>query len=146
MHWWQFSSFSSSSSSSCKHHCEDDSALRKIFPFRRLGFRSRRRRLTRARNVRYLSDSEVGEPPRLWCSPDQLSPRSSAALPQPLPLPDLAMLLRHATVESHNSNSIPVNVPLPSPKEPPCSRYGEERERADAAAVTTPTAIPTFER
>ncbi|GMP28078.1 hypothetical protein CsSME_00003769 [Camellia sinensis var. sinensis] len=145
MHWWQFSSFSSSSSSSCKHHCEDDSALRKIFPFRRLGFRSRRRRLTRARNVRYLSDSEVGEPPRLWCSPDQLSPRSSAALPQPLPLPDLAMLLRHATVESHNSNSIPVNVPLPSPKEPPCSRYGEERERADAAAVTTPTAIPTFE-
>ena len=53
-------------------------------------------------------------------------------IPQPLPLPELAVLLRRdAAAASSSTSTSPVNnIPLPSPKEPP-SRGGEERERAD---------------
>uniref|UniRef100_A0A5B7B4K5 mitogen-activated protein kinase kinase kinase n=1 Tax=Davidia involucrata TaxID=16924 RepID=A0A5B7B4K5_DAVIN len=133
MRWWQnaFSSSSSSSSSSSKRH--SDNTHLHLHKFSK-GLRSQRR-LTRARRLRHLGDNDVGvaddaylDRPGLRRSSsstlDNLSPQSLSVGPQPLPLPELAMLLRR------DANSTSGNVPLPSPKEAP-SRGGEERERAD---------------
>ena len=137
MHWWQtpFSSASSSSSSSSKHH-SDDSVLTKIFSVRSRAARSHQRRLNRSTKLRYdAAAAAAPDPQRLWRSPssqDQSSSRPSPVIPQPLPLPELAVLLRldAAAGSSSTITSLVSNIPRPSPKEPP-SRGGEERERAD---------------
>ncbi|PSS21339.1 Mitogen-activated protein kinase kinase kinase [Actinidia chinensis var. chinensis] len=136
MHWWQtpFSSASSSPSSSSKHH-SDDSVLTKIFSIRSRAARLQQRRLNRSTKLRYDAAAAAPDSQRLWRSPssqDQSSSRPSPVIPQPLPLPELAVLLRRdaAAGSCSTSTSLVNNIPLPSPKEPP-SRSGEERERDD---------------
>uniref|UniRef100_A0A5B7B7S1 Putative mitogen-activated protein kinase kinase kinase YODA isoform X2 n=1 Tax=Davidia involucrata TaxID=16924 RepID=A0A5B7B7S1_DAVIN len=140
MRWWQnaFSSSSSSSSSSSKRH--SDNTHLHLHKFSK-GLRSQRR-LTRARRLRHLGDNDVGvaddaylDRPGLRRSSsstlDNLSPQSLSVGPQPLPLPELAMLLhRDDGASNSTSNSSSGNIPLPSPKEAPV-KGREERERAD---------------
>ncbi|KAA8531737.1 hypothetical protein F0562_006546 [Nyssa sinensis] len=127
MRWWQ-NAFSSSSSSTKRH--SEDSDLHKLSK----GPHSHRRRLTRARKLRYVSYTDIGvadsflDPSEHWRSSrslDHSSPQSSLVGPQPLPIPELTMLLRR-----RDANSSSVNVPLPSPKEAPF-RGVMERERTD---------------
>ncbi|XP_052196187.1 mitogen-activated protein kinase kinase kinase 5 isoform X2 [Diospyros lotus] len=130
MRWWQtpFTSSSSSSPSSSRQH-SDDGGLHKFFSFtaRRS---SRPRRLTRSRQFRRLGDRDVvvgGFPPSFWLSPTSHvdSPSRSPSIPQPLPLPELALLLRRDAAGAASGN-----VPLPSPKEF-VVKSGEERGRTD---------------
>ncbi|CAK9166448.1 unnamed protein product [Ilex paraguariensis] len=138
MPWWQSafssSSASSSSSSSSSKSYSDDSLLHRIGLRSLRGgrrVRSQQRRLTRARQLRYLPDHIVGDPQVLWRSPSALehstARSSSAVVPQPLPLPELALLLRRDA--NLVSNSTSGNVPLPSPKNVASKGGGEERER-----------------
>uniref|UniRef100_A0A5B7BP64 Putative mitogen-activated protein kinase kinase kinase YODA isoform X2 n=1 Tax=Davidia involucrata TaxID=16924 RepID=A0A5B7BP64_DAVIN len=124
MRWWQHA-FSSSSSSSNRH--TDDSGLQKF----RKGLLSQQWRLTRSSKFRHLRDNDIGvSDSELWRSPSSLHYSSSVG-PQPLPLPELAMLLhRDDGASNSTSNSSSGNIPLPSPKEAPV-KGREERERAD---------------
>ncbi|KAL3813594.1 hypothetical protein ACJIZ3_014862 [Penstemon smallii] len=117
MHWWQ-GAFASSS----KPHSEDDSMVR----YNGLFSSRRNRHLQRARKLRHISENDVD----MWRSPcryENSPARSSSASPQPLPLPELHVLLRHDPKFANGS------VPLPSPKDAiqiPRDRGGfEERER-----------------
>ncbi|KAF8406351.1 hypothetical protein HHK36_008438 [Tetracentron sinense] len=100
--------------------------------------------LTRQRKLRHLSDHEVGLPlsnhfssgsPRSTpvspspSSLDHRSPRSSFAVPQPLPLPELAVIPRHDPGFLYSSCG---DHPLPSPKDVLIRRDGEEGDRMDS--------------
>lgn len=127
MPWWPrtFSSFSYSSSSSSS--------------------KSNQRRLTRQRKLRHICDRQLGidlrpsegsSEPSLSPSPslDVSSERSLSAVSQPLPLPDLCLLLRRDGFlnpeKSSNSNPNSCDYRLPSPKELP-NREIEERNRVE---------------
>lgn len=127
MPWWPraFSSFSYSSSSSSP--------------------KTNQRRLTRQRKLRHICDRQLGidlrpsegsSEPSLSRSPslDVSSERSSSAVCQPLPLPDLCLLLRRdgflSQDKSSNSNPNSGDYRLPSPKELP-NREIEERNRVE---------------
>ncbi|KAI3462771.1 hypothetical protein Pfo_019434 [Paulownia fortunei] len=108
MHWWQ-GAFTSSS----KPHSDDDSVIigdgASRYSVKPGFFSSRRNRnLTRARKLRQVTRNDVDA----WRSPSHFehSPaRSASALPQPLPLPELHVLLRRDPKFASSS------VPLPSP-------------------------------
>lgn len=122
MRWWQsaFSSTSgsSSSSSSCstsKVH-SDDSLIASgggiRFSIKSAFFFARKRRHDRAKKLQNLTEND-GDDWRSHCSNDNLPSKCSTdrPLPQPLPLPELHLVLRH------DSDAVPneSNVPLPSP-------------------------------
>ncbi|KAL6499226.1 hypothetical protein OROHE_026254 [Orobanche hederae] len=113
MHWWQAPFTSSSSSSSSKRHSEDDSVIVAGGRYSlKTGFFSgrRSRNISRSRKLRYASENDVDP----WRSPSRCEQFSSAksstaALkPQPLPMPELHVLLRKDPKFASPS------VPLPS--------------------------------
>lgn len=94
------------------------------------------------RKLRHVTDAEIGEVPnRLWRSPSSnghpySTGRSYSAEPQPLPLPELAMLLRHdvAAAAACTNLSSPIRGPSPTPPAgvihmpSPSSRGRDDRE------------------
>ncbi|KAM7510341.1 hypothetical protein LguiB_009216 [Lonicera macranthoides] len=149
------SSSSSSPANASKSHSSDDSVINtrstrksdmaSLFSFRsksrERGFGSQVRRLTRARKLRHLTDNEVCIPGpnleqhELWLSPGSSEPssaRSQAGSPLPLPLPELAVLLRRdAALASSQLTNSAGKIPLPSPKDA-TNKGGEEREKVEA--------------
>ncbi|KAK4487310.1 hypothetical protein RD792_006083 [Penstemon davidsonii] len=108
MHWWQ-GAFASSS----KPQADDDTVIR--YSGKPGFFASRRnRQLQRARKLRHINENDVES----WRSPSQFenSPARSAAsaTPQPLPLPELHVLLRG---DPKFANTSSYGVPLPSPRD-----------------------------
>ncbi|KAJ4967164.1 hypothetical protein NE237_019013 [Protea cynaroides] len=150
MYWWQ-NALSSPSSSSSKDSNKSKSSIashqkRNVRDIN--FFRNRRRsdaepRLTRLRKLRHLTDNDVGRLPLRnrsplsqpistsdSRSPSNLDPTSasagppsySSAVPQPLPLPELSLLLQKESLFSSTHSG---DCPLPSPKEAPSRRDGE---------------------
>ncbi|XAR73957.1 Mitogen-activated protein kinase kinase kinase [Bertholletia excelsa] len=135
MHWWQtaFSSSPSSSSPSSKRHA-DGIAVNKTVLVRSEGPQAQGRRLVRTRKLRHLTDNDVRDIPRLSFSPTSQD-QSPKATPQPLPRPELVLLLgRDAPALSRSLVSCPAGAPLPSPKEP-SGRGGEERGNTNGNGV-----------
>lgn len=125
MHWWQNIAFSPSSSSSSS---------------------SSRRRLTRAKKLRHLEDGSINAlvksrssteqkdlvPVPSSCSNLELSSgRPSSVVPQPLPLPELALVFRRNGGSNSNSNWNSDPRPLPWPKEVP-SRGVEDKDKGNS--------------
>lgn len=145
MHWWQsaFSPPPSSPPSSTGMNLLDtytgldDQPKSSLFSFggRAFGFRSHQRRLTRSKR---LQDINQDVP-----SPHQLSrsPSGCTVAPQPLPLPELAVLLRQDAAHALPPSNSTASVRLPSPRtnkdqapaHPSKCRGGEEREKSSEA-------------
>ncbi|KAI3437386.1 Protein kinase domain-containing protein [Psidium guajava] len=95
------------------------------------------RRLTRQMNLRYLSDQEMdGALQLLPPSPDGSSP-ATAVVAHPLPLPELALLLRRKEGTS-GSGSETGDCPLPSPEEAGVIRDSEGDAGGDGPAPAGP--------
>ncbi|KAK6160756.1 hypothetical protein DH2020_004137 [Rehmannia glutinosa] len=131
MHWWQ-GAFTSSS----KRHSDDDSVIIGDGASRysvKSGFFSARRcrNLARSRKLRQVTKNDV----EAWRSPSRCehsSVRSASVLPQPLPLPELHVLLRNDPKFASSS------VPLPSPnRRGVCEEKERERDRERQTAETS---------
>lgn len=85
-------------------------------------------KLTRQKNLRYLSEQEIDNAVNLPEAADE-SPS-----PQPLPLPQLAVFFR----KKHNifSNSGVTDCPLPSPKENHADLISSNNHKKDQNAAT----------
>ncbi|XP_073293913.1 mitogen-activated protein kinase kinase kinase 5-like isoform X1 [Primulina huaijiensis] len=122
MHWWQ-GAFTSAS----KSHSDDDSVIvggaDSRYSLKPSFFSSgRSRHLTRARKLRHVTENDV----QTWRSPCQSThSRSPSASPQPLPLPELQVLLRRDPKFASSSSN---GVPLPSPRDVIMNQRGCEEE------------------
>ncbi|XP_042494667.1 mitogen-activated protein kinase kinase kinase 5 isoform X2 [Macadamia integrifolia] len=156
MHWWHNTRFPSSllsskdskSNSLASSHQKRNVRDYNLFRSRR-GSEEQQPHLTRQRKLRHLSEDEVRRLPLRNLSPlsqpnsTSLSPSStnhdpasasagagpSSVVPQPLPLPELSVLLQRdsgVTASPH-----PGDCPLPSPKEAPIRKDGENRRDAE---------------
>ncbi|KZV23102.1 mitogen-activated protein kinase kinase kinase YODA [Dorcoceras hygrometricum] len=121
MHWWQ-GAFAS------KSHSDDDSVIvgdaDSRYSLKPSFFSSgRSRHLTRARKLRHVTENDV----QMWRSPSQGTHfRSPSESPQPLPLPELQVLLRRDPKFASSSSN---GVPLPSPRDVIQNQRGcEEKE------------------
>lgn len=124
MRWWQSAFSSSSGSSSSSSSCSsskvysDDSLLASgggiRYTIKSAFFFARKRRHARAKKLQNLTEHD-GDDWRSHCSNDNLPSKYSSDRPppQPLPLPELHLVLRH---ESDAVSNEP-NVPLPSPSD-----------------------------
>ncbi|KAK6923008.1 Protein kinase domain [Dillenia turbinata] len=148
MNWFQntFSSLSKASSSPSS----DEFSKKKSFGYKSL------RRLTRQRKLRHLSDRDIGirsgsaSPEKYlpqvsrsssWLdhssarSPSaQSSSASPHAVPQPLPVPELAAVLRRDGVQTNPNSAdfrLPSPSPSPSPKDGFCSKVVDDAEGFD---------------
>ncbi|XP_073123495.1 mitogen-activated protein kinase kinase kinase 5 isoform X2 [Henckelia pumila] len=123
MHWWQ-GAFTSAS----KSHSDDDSVIvggpDSRYSLKPSFFSSgRSRHLARARKLRQAAENDV----QMWRSPSHsIHSRTPSASPQPLPLPELQVLLRRDPKFASSSSN---GVPLPSPRDViQNQRGGEEKE------------------
>ncbi|KAL8038421.1 hypothetical protein ABFX02_11G105700 [Erythranthe guttata] len=143
MHWWQ-GAFASSS----KSNSDDDSVISGDRAGRysvKPGFFSSRRyrSLMRSRKFRPFAKNDVES----WRSASFHSPPARSPSPQPLPMPELHVLLRR---DPKFASSSPYNVPLPSPKAIRNQRGEErerdrERERHTAEALSSTNTIDGFD-
>ncbi|XP_043712647.1 mitogen-activated protein kinase kinase kinase 5-like isoform X2 [Telopea speciosissima] len=157
MPWWQSAVFSPSSSSSKDPKSKSLAAshqkrnnVRDINFFRNRKASNEQPRLTRARKLRHLNEEDIeGLPPLrsrsplsqpdpmlVSRSPNNLEPASTSArtrpssvVPHPLPIPELYMLLQRDS--GFTSSMHTGDCPLPSPKEAPSRKDGEDGDRTD---------------
>ncbi|CAN4082864.1 unnamed protein product [Withania somnifera] len=143
MRWWQStfssssgsSSSSSSSRSSSKVHSDDNllaSAGGIRYTIKSAFFFARRRRHARARELQNLSEKDVDDWGSHFSNENLTGGKcyssSDRPPPQPLPLPELHLLLR----QEADSVSNEPNVPLPSPAYPSSHhRTGEDSSKGD---------------
>ncbi|KAG5623996.1 hypothetical protein H5410_009214 [Solanum commersonii] len=139
MRWWQSAFSSSSGSSSSSSSCSsskvysDDSLLASgggiRYTIKSAFFFARRRRHARAKKLQNLTEND-GDDWRSHCSNENFPSKCSSDRPppQPLPLPELHLVLRH---ESDAVSNEP-NVPLPSPTDAHLHhRTGEDSSNVD---------------
>ncbi|KAJ4964511.1 hypothetical protein NE237_024450 [Protea cynaroides] len=143
MHWWPNALFSTSSSSKPKSSVASQQKrnVRDINLFSNRRGSYSHRRLTRQRRLRYLSDDDVGRLPSRNFSPGsqpnatpvsrsssnpEVGAGPSSVVPQPLPLPEVSVLLPRDSTVRHSGD-----CPLPSPKEAPNRRDVEDGNRTD---------------
>lgn len=130
MHWWQGAFTSTSKSQSSDDSVIASGASSSSYSVKPGFFSSRRNRLlARARKLRQVTENDVDmwrSPGHFQNSPVRSAVASTSASPQPLPLPELRVLLQR---DPKLAPSASCSVPLPSPDAIQIPRGCDDKER-----------------